>query len=430
MQNRIYSNELKTKIGQTVLIAGRVYGMRKLGGINFLILQDSVGLAQIVFDAAKIGELKIGSWVKISGIAKEEKRAPGGAEIQGEEIETVSEPVEDLPIDLSKKGLNVNLTTLLNYRPLTLRHENVRAIFKVYATLLEAYGEIMRRFGFTEIKSPKILGEASEGGANFFTINYFGKKAFLAQSPQFYKQICVGAFERVFEIGPVFRAEKHFTSRHINEYISLDAEMGFIDSHEDLMVKLTEVLRFIFERIQEKNSEELKSYNAQAITIPPEIPKYKLAEIKKIIKEKYHYEIPAETDIDPKGEALAGRFAKEEHKSDFIFLTHYPSNMRPFYTMPDEKDPSETKGFDLIFRGTELVTGSQRIHNYKQLVANIKKFRLNPKDFSFYLEAFKYGLPPHGGWGMGAERLVQQLLGLANIKEAALFPRDVKRLEP
>jgi len=410
-------------------VAGRIYSVRKLGGIIFLILQDRCGLIQVVFDK-KTDNLIVGSWVEIEGEVKEEKRAPGGIELRGEKLAIISQPAEDLPIDLSKKELNVNLNTLLNYRPLTLRHEKVRAIFKIFGTALEAYGQIMRQLGFTEIKSPKILGAASEGGANFFTINYFGKKAFLAQSPQFYKQICVGAFERVFEIGPVFRAEKHFTTRHLNEYTSLDAEMGFIENHEDLMEKLTEVTRFIFEKIEEKNQEELKLYNAGVPVVSKNIPRYRLAEIKKIIKEKYGYEVPSETDIDPKGEALAGRFAKEELNSDFIFLTHYPTAMRPFYTMPDEENPEETKGFDLIFKGLELATGSQRIHDYKQLIKSIKKFGLDPKGFSFYLQAFKYGMPPHGGWGMGAERLVQQLLNLSSVKEAALFPRDVKRLEP
>jgi len=426
---RTLSSQLNKKIDEDVEVWGRVYGVRALGGVNFLILQDRDGLVQIVFDK-DFKEAKVGSWVKIQGQAKEEKRAPGGVEIQGKKVEVVSAPDEDLPFDLSKKELNVNLTTLLDHRPLTIRHENVKAIFKIYATLIAAYGEVMRSLGFMEIKTPKILGAASEGGANFFNINYFGRKAFLAQSPQFYKQICVGAFERVFEIGPVFRAEKHFTTRHVNEYISLDAEMGFIKDHEDVMDALTEVLRHIFKRVKEENKAELKLFDAQVPEVPEKIPRYKLAEIKKLIKEKYDYEVPAETDIDPKGESLAGQYAKEVDGSDFVFVTHYPRAMRPFYTMPDDENPEETKGFDLFFRGVELVTGSQRIHDYNMLVASIKRIGAKPEDFSFYLEAFKYGLPPHGGWGMGSERLIQQLLGLPTVKEAVLFPRDVKRLEP
>ncbi len=429
MNKRILSDNLKEKIGEEAQICGRVYAIRKLGGIAFLILQDRAGLVQVVLDKEN-SDLKIGSWVKITGNVKEEKRAPGGVEMQEAEIEILSQPTEDMPFDLSKKELNVNLNTLLDRRPLTIRHENVKAIFKIYATFISAYGQAMRNLGFIEIKSPKILGAASEGGANFFTINYFGKKAFLAQSPQFYKQICVGAFERVFEIGPVFRAEKHFTARHVNEYISLDAEMGLIENHEDVMDALTGVLRFIFKEIGEKNQADLKLFNASVPDVPAEIPRYKLADIKNRIKEKYGYEVPIETDIDPKGEQLAGQYAKEEHNSDFIFVTHYPRSMRPFYTMPDDQNPEETKGFDLIFKGVELVTGSQRIHDYNMLVESIKRVKLNPDDFAFYLEAFKYGMPPHGGWGMGSERLIQQLLNLSSVKEAVLFPRDVKRLEP
>jgi nondiscriminating aspartyl-tRNA synthetase len=426
---RTLSTELKNKIGDDVEIWGRVYGIRALGGVNFLILQDRDGLVQVVFDK-NMKDVKVGSWVAIQGQVKEEKRAPGGVEILGKKIEVVSAPAEDLPFDLSKKELNVNLTTLLDHRPLTIRHENVKAIFKIYATLIAAYGEAMRSLDFVEIKTPKILGAASEGGANFFTINYFGKKAFLAQSPQFYKQICVGAFERVFEIGPVFRAEKHFTTRHINEYVSLDAEMGFIKDHEDVMDALTEVLRHVFKKIKEENEAELKLFGAVVPEVPKKIPRYKLAEIKKLIKKEYDYEVPPETDIDPKGESLAGQYAKEKDGSDFVFVTHYPRDMRPFYTMPDDENPEETKGFDLLFRGVELVTGSQRIHDYKMLVASIKRIGGKPEDFGFYLEAFKYGMPPHGGWGLGSERLVQQLLGLPTVKEAVLFPRDVKRLEP
>lgn len=429
MENRIFSKDLKDKVGEDVEVWGRVYGVRALGGVNFLILQDRDGLVQVVFDK-DFKDIKIGSLVRIEGKVKEEKRAPGGVEIQGENLKIISEPAEDLPFDLSKKELAVNLNTLLDHRSITIRHEKVRAIFKIYATLIAAYGEAMRELGFIEIKTPKILGAASEGGANFFTINYFGKKAFLAQSPQFYKQICVGAFERVFEIAPVFRAEKHFTTRHINEYVSLDAEIGFIKDHEDVMDTLTEALRYIFKKIKEENEKELKIFEAEVPEVPKKIPRYKLAEIKKLIKEKYDYDVPQETDIDPKGESLAGQYAKEKNASDFVFVTHYPRSMRPFYTMPDDKNPEETKGFDLLFRGMELVTGSQRIHDYKMLVASIKRIGLKPEDFSFYLEAFKYGMPPHGGWGMGSERLIQQLLNLPTVKEAVLFPRDVKRLEP
>ncbi|MBI3671351.1 aspartate--tRNA(Asn) ligase [Candidatus Azambacteria bacterium] len=353
-----------------------------------------------------------------------------GVEVIGESVEVLEAPAEELPFDLSKKTLKVELNTLLDFRPLTIRHETVRAIFNIYDTVLAAYGEIMRIEGFREIKTPKILGAASEGGANFFTLDYFDKKAFLAQSPQLYKQICVGAFERVFEVGPAFRAERSFTTRHVNEYISFDAEMGFIESHEDIMRELTKVIKHIFKMIGEKNKADLALYQAELPQIPEIIPAVKLADVKKIIKERYGYEVPKDTDIDPQGEIYAGQYAKEKFGSDFIFLTHYPRSQRPFYTMPDGENIEETKSFDLLFKGIEITTGSQRIHKYDELLNSMKHFNVATEAFADYLLAFKYAMPPHGGWGMGSERLVFKLLNLGSIKEAILFPRDVKRLNP
>jgi nondiscriminating aspartyl-tRNA synthetase len=290
----------------------------------------------------------------------------------------------------------------------------VQSIFRLYDLLLKSYDEAMREEGFVEIKTPKILGSASEGGANFFQVDYFDKKAVLAQSPQFYKQIMVGVFDRVFEIGPVFRAEPHFTTRHVNEYISLDAEMGYIDNFYDVAKTLNRVIKKMFSQMGIED-------------VPEEIPYVKLSEIRKIIKEKYNYDIPEETDIDPRGEELAGQYAKEEFNSDFIFLTHYPIDYRPFYTMSDGK---EAMGFDLLYKGLEIATGGQRINEYDELIESMKRKNVGIKGMEFYVNAFKYAIPPHGGWGMGSERIIKQMLGLDNIKEAVLFPRDVKRITP
>tara|TARA_Y100000310_G_scaffold315414_1_gene365904 strand:+ start:1239 stop:2615 length:1377 start_codon:yes stop_codon:yes gene_type:complete len=429
IMKRTLSSELEKNLNKKVFLQGRVYNLRKMGGINFLLLQDRDGLVQIVFDKLE-EKVLTGSLVSITGKVKSEKRAPGGVEVLGEKVEIISSPVEEAPIDLSKAELKAKLSTLLDNRPITLRHEKVKAIFRVSNTVVRAYAEVMREMGFTEIKTPKILGAASEGGSNFFTIDYFGRKAFLAQSPQFYKQITAGVFERVFEIGPVFRAEPHFTTRHVNEYISLDAEIGFIQDHEDVMNILNKAVKYIFSEIKKDNKSELELYKVKVPNVPVKIPKIKLADMREIIRKKYKYNIPSDTDIDPKGERLAGKYAKEKYNSDFLFLTHYPTRKRPFYTMPDEKNPKETKSFDLIYAGVEMVTGSQRIHDYDMLVANIKKWGLKPKDFKFYLQAFKYAMQPHGGWGMGLERIVYQLLDLKSIKQAVLFPRDVKRLTP
>ncbi|HNY35715.1 MAG TPA: aspartate--tRNA(Asn) ligase [Candidatus Pacearchaeota archaeon] len=410
------------------VIKGRVFNIRNLGNIVFLIVQDYTGTIQVVVD--KSIEVKTGDAVVITGLVKKDVRAKSGFEIKGEKLEVVSENIEDLPIDLSKEDINLNLTTLLDYRPLSLRHPKVQAIFKLYDLLLKSYERVMREDDFTEIKTPKILGTATEGGANFFKVKYFDKEATLAQSPQFYKQIMVGVLERVFEVGSVFRAEPHFTTRHVNEYIGLDAEMGFISNFYDVAKTLNKVLKQMFLELEKEGKPYLDLYNIELSKVPDEIPCIKLSEIKKIIKEEYGHEVSEGTDIDPKGEELAGKYAKEKFNSDFIFITHYPWSDRPFYTMPDPINPEETCGFDLLYKGLEIATGGQRIHKYEDLMANMKKKGIKPKGMEFYLDVFKYAIPPHGGWGMGSERIIKQMLNLESIKEAILFPRDVKRLIP
>lgn len=438
---RVLIKDTLNFLEKKVKIGGWVESIRDHGKVIFANVKDRSGILQVVFWGEKIykeaKKLTPQSVIFIEGKISNRPRGTenketetGEIELQAEKIEILSQPKEELPIDLTKKELNLKLTTLLDYRPLTIRDEKNKAIFRVFENILRSYREVMRELDFFEIKTPKIIGAASEGGANFFTFDYFGKKAFLAQSPQFYKQICVGAFERVFEIGPVYRKEPHFTTRHLNEYISLDAEMGFISGVEDVMEELEKVINFVFEKVLRESKKELKIFGIEDFNIPKKIPRIKLSEIKKIIKEKYNYKISEDADIDPEGEKLAGRFAEEKYSSDFLFLTHYPKKHRPFYTMPSKANSEETESFDLIFKGVEIVTGSQRIHDFDMLVENIKKWGLNPKDFEFYLQAFKYGLPPHGGWGMGVERLVFKVLNLSTIKKASLFPRDVKRLIP
>lgn len=426
MERTLVSN-LKENSGKEVTLKGRVQNIRALGNVTFVILQDYSGTIQCVFE--KDPGARVGEAVEIKGTVKEEPRARGGFEIQGQ-VCTVIAKTEELPFDLANPKLQLQINTLLDWRTISLRHPKTQAIFKLYDLLLEAYETVMRKEGFTEVKTPKILEAASEGGANFFKINYFDKDAYLAQSPQFYKQIMVGVFERVFEIGSTFRAEPHFTTRHVNEYISLDGEMGYIESFRDITAMITKVFGEIFEILEEKGKPYLEAWGAQVPKVPTQIPHVKLAEIKEIIKEKYNYEVPSGTDIDPEGERLAGRYAKEKFDSDFIFITHYPWSEKPFYTMPSKDNPEETEGFDLLFRGMEIITGSQRINNYDQLMENLKKKGLKPDGMEFYLDTFKYGMPPHGGWGLGSERVIQQILGLPSIKEAILFPRDVKRLRP
>jgi nondiscriminating aspartyl-tRNA synthetase len=412
-----------------VTIMGRVINLRKLGNnITFAVVADYTGVIQTVSE--KDSSIKMGDAVCVAGKVKKEERAKGGYEVSVDEFKIISTATQEYPIDLSKPTLELQLATLLDNRALSLRHPKIKAIFKLYDLLLEGYEIVMREQGFTEIKTPKLLSAASEGGANFFEVKYFDKKAFLAQSPQLYKQTMVGSLERVFEVGSAFRAEPHFTTRHVNEYISLDAEMGFIDSFLDVTTVLTETLRRVFAHIEKNGGEYLKLYGVEVPKVPDNIPHVKLSEIRKIVKEKYNYEIPETTDIDPEGERLAGRYAKEEFDSDFIYVTHYPWSEKPFYTMQSKDNPEETEGFDLIFKGVEIVTGSQRIHEYEMLIENMKKKNVKPEGLEDYLDIFKYAMPPHGGWGLGSERVIQQLLNLGSIKEAILFPRDVKRLTP
>ncbi len=410
------------------MIKGRVLNIRNLGKVIFLLIQDYTGSVQTVFESDV--DVSIGDIVEIYGKAKEDSRAKNGIEIQGEKIEVIVGVTKEMPFDLAKNELNLNLTTLLDKRTLSLRHPKVQAIFKLQGLLLKGYAQAMRERGFTEIKTPKILGAATEGGSNFFEVNYFEKKATLAQSPQFYKQLMVGVFERVFEIGPVFRAEPHFTTRHVNEYISMDAEFGFIENFYDVADVLNKIIKEVFELINEEGGEYLNDYNVEKPEVPEKIPFLKLSEAKEIIKEKYDYTVPEGTDIDPQGERLTGKYAKEKFGSDFVFVTHYPWEDRPFYTMPCSENEGETCGFDLLYKGLEIATGGQRIHDYQQLIDNMKKKKLAPEGMEFYLDIFNYGIPPHGGWGMGAERIIQQMLNLKSIKEAVLFPRDVKRISP
>lgn len=432
--------DTQNKIGEDVKLAGWVNIRRDHGKIIFIDLRDRSGFVQMVvipdkkeaYEAAKTlrGEYVI----EIEGLVKErpgsavnENIPTGRVEIEVEKIKVLAKPEGELPVDISEDDFNLHLDTLLDNRVLTLRNDKVKAIFKVYSEILKAYADFMKQEGFVEIKTPKILSSATEGGANFFKIKYFEKEAYLAQSPQFYKQAGVGIFERVFEVGSVFRAEPHYTTRHVNEYIGLDAELGFIENFEDVMAELEKVMAYMMEAIAKNCTKELEKYAAEIIPVVA-IPRLKLTEAVEILDKEFGKKMEA-VDIDAEGERLIGEWARKNHNSDFLYLTHYPAKIRPFYSMPSA-DPAYTETFDLLYKGMEIASGGQRIHDYKQLESNIKKHKLKPEDFKHYLDIFKYGMPPHGGWGLGSERILQKILGLKSIKEAILFPRDVKRLTP
>ncbi len=434
--------ETPRRIGERIRLKGWVNMRRDHGKILFLDMRDRSGMVQLVvipdheaaYAASK--DCRNESVIEIVGVAKlrpggtERTDTPGSIEVEVEELRILSVPESPLPFEISEGGLeNLHLDTLLNNRTFSLRNRKTQGIFRLYGILLAAYSEALRSRGFLEVKTPRIVSAATEGGANFFKIKYFERDAFLAQSPQFYKQAGASVFERVFEVGPVFRAEPHFTTRHVNEYISLDGEMAFIENVGDVMNELEGIVFDVFERIDKEGKEDLERWEA---TIPDRvpIPKMKLTEALQILEKEYGKKMEGgEIDIDPEGERLICEYVKRETGSDFVFLTHYPTAIRPFYAMPG-KDPQFTESFDLLFRGLELVTGGQRIHEYQKLIESIRRRGMNPDDFSHYLDTFRYGCPPHGGWGWGSERTIQQLLGLPTIKQSVLFPRDVKRLTP
>ncbi len=429
-------------VGEKVRLKGWVNMRRDHGKILFLDMRDRSGMVQLVVipdhEAAYAAsrECRNECVIEVIGIAKLRPGAgartntTGSIEVEVEELRVLSTAESPLPFEIADGGLEgLHLDTLLNNRAFSLRNRKTQAIFRLYALLLSSYAGALRSRGFLEIKTPKVVSAATEGGANFFRIKYFDRDAFLAQSPQFYKQAGAVVFERVFEVGPVFRAEPHFTTRHVNEYVSLDAEMAFIEDVSDVMDELEGIVYEIFEKMGAEGKEELALWEA----VVPEkisIPRLKLTEALQILEREYGKKMEGgEIDIDPEGERMICEYVKKETGSDFVFLTHYPTAIRPFYTMPG-KDPQFTESFDLLFRGLELATGGQRIHEYRKLVESIKKRGMNPEDFSGYLDTFRYGAPPHGGWGWGSERTIQQLLGLPTIKQSVLFPRDVKRLTP
>lgn len=431
---RTLTVEIKNEIGKEVTLNGWIHKLRKLGGISFIVLRDKAGLAQAVIDGKendKLKDLTTESVVKITGGVVKEDRAPHGAELHNCKIEILSPVKEDIPFSINKKELNVNLDTLLDNRPITLRNPKQRAIFKVQAEIVDEFRRFLSETGFTEINSPSIVSSGLEtGGAEMFEVKYFKQRAFLSQSPQMYKQILVGVFEKVFETAYMYRAEKHSTSRHLNEYMSLDLEMGFIDSYDDIMTLEEEFLASLITRLEKNCKEEFEMLGAALPKIPKQIPRIKLEEAQKVLEDKYKEKCLGEPDLDPKQEKLICEYSKEMFDSEYIFVTHYPSKKRPFYTMDDPASPKETLSFDLMFRGQEITTGGQRLHKYEDYLNKMKERGMDPKNFVDYLSVFKYGMPPHGGLAIGLERLTARLLGLDNIREASLFPRDIKRLRP
>ena len=437
---RTLIKELKNKVGSEVLIGAIVDVRRDQGKMAFFDFRDRTGVVQgVVFGKPEVLEIakeaSPESSLFVTGKVNQrpekminDKVQNGDIELEITEIQILNK-AEPLPFDLDGE---FNLDTLLDNRPITLKRKEERAIFNIQATITRAYGEYMRQEGFTEFQAPKLVGGDAEGGAEVFKVGYFyDKDAFLATSPQLYKQIMVGVFERVFTFATAFRAEKSSTTRHLSEYTSLDAEMGFIKDHTDIMRVETGLMRYISNALGSSNERDLALLNVELPKIPDGdiFPHMKLREVQSLIKEHTGVDKTSEPDLEPEDERWLCEYASKELGSDFIFVTHYPVSKRPFYTYEDENDPGFTKSFDLLFRGVEITTGGQRVHNVEILRQKAVAKGLNPDNFAFYLQAFNYGIPPHGGWGMGLERLTAKFCGVQNVKEATLFPRDMNRID-
>lgn len=421
------------RIGTEVRVNGAIHTIRDMGTVAFIILRKREGLVQCVYEEGvskfNLKDVKEADTVEVSGMLERSEKAPNGIEIRLGELKILSEPTKPMPLPISKWKLNTSLEAKLNYRPISLRNIRERAKFRIQEGIVRGFRDFLYQEGFTEIHTPKIGAKSAEGGANLFRLEYFHRPAILQQSPQFYKQMMVGVFDRVFETAPVFRAEKHNTKRHLNEYTSLDFEMGYIDGFEDIMAMEAGFLQYTMALLEKEYARELKILD---IKVPKtkEIPAVRFDEIKRLVAEKYDRKIKNPFDLEPEEEMLISRYAKEEWDADFVFVTHYPSKKRPFYAMDDPADSTYTLSFDLLFRGMEITTGGQRIHDYHELLAKMEKRGMTDEGMEQYLSAFKHGMPPHGGLGIGMERLTMKMMNEDNVRETTLFPRDLSRLEP
>jgi len=427
---RVLTSELSAaQAGREVELRGWVHRVRELGGVSFVMLRDRAGLAQVVVEGK--ADLTLESVIIARGSAAENAKAPGGRELRAEAIEVLSRAEPDLPYPVNGDPAKVGLDVILDRRALSLRNPKLRAIFSVQSTIIEAFSAFLRARGFTEIKTSKLIGSGTEGGTGLFEVEYFDTKVYLAQSPQFYKQTMVASgLERVFEVAPAYRAEKHDTPRHLNEYVSMDLELAFIDSERDLIELERELLGSVFEAVASRNAAELALWGA-SVPAPEAVaaaPVLAHAEALELAAREAGQGAKKAYEISPEVERLVCAWSARERGSELVFINEFPRRHRPFYTYP--LDASRTMSFDSIFRGLEITTGGRRQHDYRALLETLPRFGLKAEDLSDYLDVFRYGCPPHGGFAIGLERLTQKLLGLDNVKEASLFPRDRKRVRP
>lgn len=423
-------SQLKEYVDRTVIMHGSIYKIRKMKGFSFLILRTARFCIQCVCDdQALLNELQEEACVRMEAKVVREERSRLGVELHVKQITVLSGPSAQMPIVINGKVMETSLENKLDFRPLTLRNEKERSIFKIQEGIVRGFRSFLQENGFTEIHSPKIVYAGAEGGANIFRLDYFGREAYLAQSPQFYKQMMVGVFERVYEVGPIFRAEKHDTARHLNEYTGVDFEMGYIDSFRDVMEMKTGMLKTAVSELEREYGHELELLDVRLPQIR-EIPCVKFSEAKALIAERTGRIFRESHDFEPEEERLLSEIVEQETGSEFVFVTHYPAEKRPFYVMEDPENPGETLSFDLIFRGLEITTGGQRIHDYGMQLQKLRARGMDPAAFESFLMMHKHGMPPHGGLGLGLERFTARLLGFENVRQACLFPRDINRLTP
>jgi len=434
MERTLVSQTIE-KIGSEVLLKGWVNTRRDHGKIVFIDLRDRTGLVQIVLNPELAEGLHSEDVISVTGLIKARpeklvnpKLSTGTVEIEAQKVELISKSAE-LPFDMGQETLQLELPTLLDNRALSFRHSKIQAIFKVQEVIINAFRQALKDKDFLEFQSPSIIPSIPEGGAEVFEVKYFEHKAYLAQSPQLYKSLLVSAFERVFSVNQVFRAEPSVTTSHIAEFTSLDAEMGFIDSWKEVKDMAEYTIKFILNEIQTKCSQELALFRAVIPEVSKEIPHLKLREAQQIIFDRTSRDCRKEKDLAPEDEREICKWATEKHHSELVFISHYPTKYRPFYTYPDDEDPEYNQGFDLLGRGREWLTGGRRIHDYKTLLQHAKEWKIDPDKIKTYLQAFEYGMPPLGGFAFGAERITMFVLGLSNIREASMFPRDMERVD-
>ncbi len=436
---RTYIKDLKGKVGEEVVINGWVDVRRDQGKLIFFDFRDASGHVQGVIlpnakEAHMVGQTLRPEWV-VEVTGKVNKRPEknvqadkmnGDIELEILGIKVLSEAA-DLPFEL---GTDVNLDTYLDYLPYTLRSQKAKDIFTLQATLIEAYRQSLRDQNFTEFQAPALVGGDAEGGAAVFKVDYlYDKTAYLATSPQFYKQIMVGPFERSFTTAKIFRAEKSATTRHLSELTQMDFEMGFINDHYDVMAVLERVVRDTVKKVAERHGDIFKRFGTPVPVMGAKFPVFTLTKAQEIIEKEYGGKAVGELDLEPEHERQICDYALREYGSDFVFITAFPTQKRAFYTYEEPSEAPFSRSFDLLFRGLEINSGSQRIHNYNDLVEKIKSRGMDPEKYSFYLQAFKYGMPPHGGCSTGLERITARMLNLPNVKQASAFPRDIGRID-